>query len=335
MSLVISTVAALVVCTASVNVQPRHSKSTALLSRGRSTDKGTPQASDHVNDTAFANLWSRPPSCIQNTGVSCLAKGCDASQGDTECKFAQCFCKAGCSDGNGGCHTSQNVLVATGIRLKNSRWPQYYLVASTMDNEIHVANNGADPLAQFNLYQLPGQGKQPEGFLLVPQTSPGYSVSIVHKYLCNDLMARDARDHKEEEHDQETNMTGASCKHSWTAQTQALSPTYTSHPSVQDAAVQLSNAPVDTKNGVAMTIRGIGEHVSKYMFVHEGSWKVSSRPDDPGPGGYWIPEPALAFQLPDYHGPPCKIACERSMSMRNAIVGGWSLIVLTVAVLQL
>lgn len=325
MSLVISTVAALVVCTASVHAPQRHSKSTALLSRGRSTDTGASHASAHVNDTSFANIWSRPPSCIENTGVSCLSKGCDASQGDTECKFAQCFCKAGCSDGNGGCHKSENVLVATGIRLRNSRWPQYYLVASTMDNKIHVANNGADPLAQFNLYQLPGQGKHPDGFLLVPATSPGYSVSIVHKYLCHDLGGK-----SEAKHDQETNMTGGACKHTWNAQTQPLSPTYTSHPSVKDAAVQLSKAPIETKNGVAITIRGSGEHVSKYMFVHEGSWKVSSRADDPGNGGYWIPEPPLAFQLPDYHGPPCEIACE-SMSLQSAVVGGWSLLVLTVA----
>jgi len=239
------------------------------------------------------------------------------------------------------CHKEDNVLVATGIRFKNARWPTYYLVASTMDDQIHVANSGVDPLARFNLYQLPGQGQRPTGFLLVPQASPGYAVSIVHKYHCDDLLQRNAKvepghNAKVELHKPNSSLAGGgSCKHSWNAQTQPMSPSYNVHPSVQDAAVHLSKAHVSEKKVVAITIRGAGVRVDKYMFVHAGSWKVSSRADDPGLGGYWIPEPPLAFALPEFDGPPCKHACDNSLSVRSAMAGGGLLLALVISTLSL
>jgi hypothetical protein len=185
-----------------------------------------------------------------------------------------------------------------------------------MDNELHVSTGATDPLASFNLYQLPGQGKHTEDFILVPQGSPGYSVSVVRELLCNDLVNRNGRDDKKN-----VSVTGHDCRHTWNANTQPMSPSFSKHPSAQDISLHFSQAPrgghVATKEE-AIAIRGSGEEVSKYMFVHEGSWKVSLRPDDPGLGGYWIPEPALSFMFPPFNGPPCETACD-SLSARSAV----------------
>lgn len=193
------------------------------------------------------------------------------------------------------------------------------MVASTMDNLIHVGTSNTDPLGRFNLYQLPGQGDSPQDFLLVPEGSPAHSLSVVHTYQCSDVieLPHDAVAAKEKK--QNSSTSRQSCKHSWKAEAHPLSPSYSVHPSVQDAAIRLWRAPVSTdKYPGAVTIRGTGPFVSQFMFVHDGSWKVSTRDDDPGLGGYWIPEPPLPVSLPMYDGPPCKIACE-SLSVRSAI----------------
>jgi len=197
------------------------------------------------------------------------------------------------------------------------------MVASTMDSKIHVADNFNDPLAKFSLYQLPGQGNKPKGFLLVPQAQPGFAVSIVHEYTCDQLTDNETAELKpkvQNETDRSKLISGKNCHHFWNTQTQAMSPTWKAHPSVRDAAVHLAKAPVSEKNGMAITIRGSGDHVNNYMFVHAGSWKVENRADNPELGGYWLPEPSLPLELTDFDGPPCEHACE-SLSAPSAMVG--------------
>lgn len=256
---------------------------------------------------------ARPPSCVQNTGVSCLSEGCGSALGDAQCHAGQCHCRHGCSSGGSICKDDTNTLVVTGLRLKNAQWPTYYLVASTLDNYIHVANSRTDPLAQFNLYQLPGQGELPQYFLLVPKGSPAYSLSVIHKHYCSGFVSNHSADEDEEADvsDNLTNIAGHSCRHSWKAQTQPMSPSFKDHPSIQDIAVRLSQAPHPAPAG-AVTIRGLGKHISRFMFIHEGTYKVITRPDDPGLGGYWIPDPPLPFKLPAYDGPPCNHNCGSS-----------------------
>jgi len=322
MHILITTLAAFAACALGVQPPQGHAGSTKLVSRLRKT---AARSSGNKTHSGLA----RPPSCLQNTGVSCISEGCSASQ---ECKYGQCFCGSGCTSAAGRCLNEDNVLVATGIRFKNVRWPTYYMVASAMDSEIHVAANKMDPLAQFSLYRLAGQsGEHPQDFLLVPQASPAHSVSVVHRYHCMDLMDKSAVG--KDQHN--TTLTGKSCSHTWEAETQPMSPSFSAHPAVQETAVRFSLAPTKRKGGVpegAITIRGSGHHVNRYMFVHVASWQVGTRDDDPGLGGYWVPEPPLPFQVPAYVGPPCAHACD-SFSGRSAMVGGGLLFALAVAFL--
>jgi len=284
-----------------------------------------------LNKTQLASAKKasvRPPSCIQDTGVSCLSEKCAGSRGKTECKIGHCVCSDGCSSLNGVCQSEQNLMVASGLRLQNAQWPAFYMMSASMDSEVHVGSNGFDPLARFNLYQLPGQGNKPQDFLLVPQSSPSFSISTVHKYHCNDLLERDGSD----KHN--ISMTSNSCTHTWTVKTVPMSPTYSKPPSVQDVAIRLSQAP-DPKKKLplsAVTIRGSGKHVSKYWFAKDGSTKVGTRADDPGLGGYWILDPPLAFPLPAYDGPACEHGC--SSSVRSAIAGAGVLLASVVTLLS-
>lgn len=280
-----------------------------------------------MNKTQLASATSasvRPPSCIQDTGVSCLSEKCGGSLGKTKCKAGHCVCSDGCSSFRGVCQSEQNIMVASGLRLQNAAWPAFYMMSASMDREIHVGSNGFDPLARFNLYQLPGQGNSPQDFLLVPQSSPSFSISTVHKYHCNDLLERDGSD----KHN--ISMTSNSCTHTWTVQTVPMSPTYSKAPSVQDVAIRLSQAP-DPKKKLplsAVTIRGSGKHVGKYWYAKDGSTKVGTRADDPGLGGYWILDPPLAFELPPYDGPACEHGC--SLSVRSAITSAGVVMALVV-----
>jgi len=324
MPLVVVVFAAFVVSATGVHA-PQLPKSGTLLSRARSADAGL---SATRNDTLSRTRSSRPPSCIQNTGVSCLSQGCDSSQ---ECNLGQCYCSSACSSGDGVCHKETNLLVASGLRLRNAQWPTYYLVASTLDNYIHVDANREGPLTRFNLYRLPGQGQSSKYFLLVPQGSPSHSVGVVHRHHCSGIAEKEHPLEKMDE-DQVNATTGSShCRHTWKAETQPMSPSFSVHPSVQDIAVQFSQAPAGAQAG-AITIRGSGKDISRFMFVHKGSYKVSARPDDPGLGGYWIPDPPLSFSLPAYDGPPCKHDCG-SLSVRSAMAGSGLLLALLVALL--
>jgi len=351
MSLALVTIAALFAHASSVHTPESQSKSIHLRSSGTHT-AGTgvspkipkaPNLSKYLLEAALAANSSsgeaslRPPSCIQNTGVSCLSEKC--AESNSECKFGQCSCKAGCASTQGGCHPQQNLLVATGFRLRNAKWPRYYMVASTLDSQLSVASSAMDPLAQFSLYQLPGQGKHPKGFLLVPQASPGFAASIVHTYKCDELtqqesdavnpQAKHQLPTKSDAHNT-TSSKGKACQHFWNTETQPMSPTWKSHPSVLDAAVHLAKAPISEKNGMAITIRGAGDHVNNFMFIHAGSWKVENRADDPELGGYWIPEPPLPVELSDFDGPPCLHACE-SLSAPSSMVGVGFLLALLAA----
>lgn len=324
MTLAIATLAAFIVCATGAKVPQQHSKSTALLSRARSSSTG---GSASLNKTQLATATKesvRPPSCIQDTGVSCLSEKCSESRGKTECKIGHCVCSDGCSSLDGVCESQQNIMVASGLRLQNAHWPAFYMMSASMDREVHVGTNGFDPLARFNLYQLPGQGSTPQDFLLVPQNSPSFSISTVHKYHCNDLLEREGSEK------QDISMTSSSCIHTWNVQTVPMSPKYSKPPSVQALAIRLSQAP-DPKKKLplsAVTIRGSGKHVSKYWFVKDGSYKVGTRADDPGLGGYWILDPPLAFPLPAYDGPACEHGC--SLSVRSAIAGAGVLVAFAV-----
>jgi len=328
MSVALVTVAALFTYATSIHTPESPSKGGVHL-RTSGKHKGTGVSAPGANASS-ADASLRPPSCIQNTGISCLSEKC--AEPNSECKYGQCFCKAGCGSTQGGCHEEHNLLVATGFRLRNAKWPRYYMVASTLDSQIHVASNALDPLAKFSLYQLPGQGKHPKGFLLVPQASPGYATSIVHTYRCDDLTEEESDKLNPKARDAHitTNSTRKACQHFWNTQTQPMTPTWKSHPSVQDAAVHLARAPISEKNGMAITIRGAGEHVNNYMFIHAGSWKVGNRADDPELGGYWLPEPPLPLDLPDFDGPPCVHACE-NLGAPGAMVGAGFLLALLTA----
>lgn len=331
MSRLIATLATLVAFASGAETTQRHFKRAEPQRHLRSTDAGASVSANKTHFDSQGSSASRPPSCIQNTGVSCDGK-CDAIRGATECSNGKCVCSTGCSSSAGICIQQENVLVASGLRLQNARWPTYYLVASSMNDEIQVGDF-QDPLARFNLYMLPGQGEHPQDFLLIPEGSPAHCVAVVHKYLCSDLMdQRSAKD--EDKHNISLtgpmSLTGQKCTHSWDAQTQHMSPAFSAYPSVQETAVRLWQAP-NAKDG-AVTIRGAGDHVSKFLFSHEGSWRVRTRSDDPGLGGYWIPEPPLPFKFPVYDGPPCEHACP-SLSVRNAVAGSGLLLALASALI--
>lgn len=336
MALVVVALTAFVVSTSAVFAPLRGvaSKSTPLLPRERSAHVGL---SASANDTFTRASSLRPPTCIQNTGLSCQNdQGCDQSHGAMECRQGQCYCSSTCSSGEGVCQNEANVLVASGLRLKNAKWPAWVLIASTLDDLIHVASNAQDPMAMFNLYQLPGQGKNPINFLLVPQGSPAHSVSVIHRRHCTGVLEAELVSPNEKEDDKSAkNSTIDDCRHTWKAQTQPMSPHFSEHPSVQDIAVQLSEAPgVGAKAG-AITIRGSGKHINRFMFIHEGTYKVTTRSDDPGLGGYWIPDPPLSFSLPAYDGPPCEHAhrCGNSLSVHSATAGSGLLLSLLTAFL--
>lgn len=331
--ILITTVAVFVMRASGFKAPQRHSKSASLLSRARSPDVGVSATVNETRLHALGNTMLRPPSCIQNTGVGCISEGCAASS--VTCNFGQCFCSSGCSSVAGLCSQEENVLVASGLRLKNARWPAYYMVASTLDNAISVATNSHDTKARFNLYKLPGQGKHPQDFLLVPQTSPAHSVSVVHSEHCSDLMEKTPR----AEHDSEAghpprlpyniSLAGRSCTHSWNVQAQSMSPSFSAHPSVQETAVRFWRAPLASVDG-AITIRGSGEQVDKFLLGIKGSFKVGARSGDPGLGGYWIPDPPLPFVLPAYAGPACEYDCG-SASVRSAVLGHGALLTLLIA----
>lgn len=319
------TLAAFAVCALAVETSQRQFKSRSLLSRARSSEGGINGSVHETRFNVYGSPASRPPSCMRNTGISCASKSCDASRGEMRCDNGQCVCSTGCSSASGRCLHEANILVATGVRFQNAKWPGYFMVANAMDDFIHVTSNAMDSLARFNLYQLPGQGDHPQDFLLVPQGSPSHSLTVAHSLTCPGVIEIPVGIADGKKDLQNDTSAKSGCKDNWKAKAQPMSPSFNNHPSVQDAGVRLWHAPVTDKSSIgklsnAITIRGSGKLVSKFLFVHDGSWKVATREDDPGLGGYWIPDPPLPFTLPMYDGPPCKYAC--SNSMPSALAGG-------------
>mmetsp|Transcript_48435 Transcript_48435/g.135315 ORF Transcript_48435/g.135315 Transcript_48435/m.135315 type:complete len:244 (+) Transcript_48435:83-814(+) len=106
--------------------------------------------------------------CWNNTGGRCLFFDCFPSRGSTNCESSRCYCTPGyCSGSDGHCYKSENVLVATGFKIRSQLWRDRYLSTSGCDpGHMYLSSEDEGDAARFFLYELPHSSAKEKTYVL-------------------------------------------------------------------------------------------------------------------------------------------------------------------------
>jgi len=191
---------------------------------------------------------------------------------------------------DGNCHSSGPQKVASNFKLRNVKFDDQYLYASTnpMYSQLRTTRS-PDDTSLFNLYRLPGKLFQTkvlganvsrnggiDAYFLQPVKQPEYTVGLSDSYqVLGSQLAVDI-----------FHMT-----HPHAADAAPFDPALmmmkTCTPRGHEDAVEFDIIPSSGVGGSA-------------MYIHHGSWLVYGWAwSSPSDGGYWVPEPAFDFK-PDY-----------------------------------
>jgi len=222
--------------------------------------------------------------CIENNGGSCVVENCYDWRGQQTCHLGRCFCSDGmCAGADGACHRQRNAMVASGIRLRNVRFPDYYLYLSKYNNGVWVGKTPGSQ-ANFELRLLPANehAGTPPDFMLTSSQFPGWAVNV---QACH----------------------GDNCGSSVQSGVEHI--TWPMDTGIQNLALNLERVPEHPDQVMIASF----QYPRSHLYVPQSGWSVSAFNDDPGQGGYWTFEPALPSEVMDslafYHGPRCHYQC--------------------------
>lgn len=218
--------------------------------------------------------------CFTWTGGTCFMFGCDAERGDTECSSSRCMCTRGCAGSDGKCYNGlKNQIVASSFTLQNVKWPDQSMyipsgVAAVVEDQLRTSTSDG---SKFSLYMLPDGS-----YLMASAEWPDYVVDIS---LTEIVLPR-------------TKNSDAVEIPRWDVRAHRLG---WWHGGLRTSSLKICN-PDDTEHPDAVLFRNMysGTIRPATIFIRHGSWKIYGYiiSDDPGNGGYWIPEPPLPFKLP-------------------------------------
>jgi len=236
-------------------------------------------------------------SCIADTSGSCGAfSDCDAWRGTTRCKGGHCFCADGtCSGADGVCGRDPYVMIGNGTyRIKNSRWPEYYMEASqTATSPISVGELDSGESKDFSVVELP--------FSRGPESLAGPAILISSARSPDNVVA---------------------FKQAKGRQYLRLKDVQGEATAIDQVGVMLTLAPEASVNGDTPVMLSLVRYPNKYAFIPSWSSSLELKNGDPGAGGYWYFEPRLPEdlreRLPTYEGS----RCEGCGIVRN-VAGAW------------
>jgi len=245
----------------------------------------------HHAVTGSANVSAPGYDCLETTGNACSAsEGCAPVRG--VCQVGFC---AGVED---ACYQEKGKQIGTGIKLKNARYPDKFLLDE-----------------HFDIYTFPGQGDQPQYFVLGSVERPGIAATVAE--------AGAKWYHKI-----------AKKKKGIAVQSVKTEGTVAARLAVKlIAAPEYDGAPTNTQSVMIESFDHHGNYIYLDSFpgrLLHGSPAVFK--GDPGAAGYWIPEPPLTLRLSTYHGARCSSNCGSYGSGTNywAVAGVIALVVLGV-----
>jgi len=215
--------------------------------------------------------------CVLNTGGTCNMWRCHEDRGPTECRWFifgyHCMCQQGyCSGVDGKCSPNPNRLVAQSIRLKNAQWPDFYLYLS-LGNSLGLTADRTDTRTKWNLLELPTAQEPPmqlRRFLLGSVRDPSYVATTRASEQCDTCRVG----HSDEP---------CNCRPQWSASGRLVMkmssdlPIHLTPVPWEEPAFLISSIQWPSLTWMAMTL----------------SYYVATVYGDPGPQGYWIPEPPL------------------------------------------
>jgi len=243
---------------------------------------------EFVEDNGFLNLTGSLD-CLENNGGSCTIQSCYAWRGPHQtCHLFRCFCTKGtCAGTDGKCHNQQNVLLGSSFRLRNVRWPNYFMYMSRWNTNIWIGKTPGQQ-ADWEIRQLPGSGyaMDPVDFLVTARTFPGQALRMQESQSCDSNNACSTDVHVVSDHITLPMETG-----------------------IQHLALDFERIPEKPE---AVMIASF-QYPRKHLYVGHMSWQVKAYDGDPGTGGYWTFDPPLTNttmnHLRFYHGPRCTWDC--------------------------
>mmetsp|Transcript_19477 Transcript_19477/g.61187 ORF Transcript_19477/g.61187 Transcript_19477/m.61187 type:complete len:323 (-) Transcript_19477:134-1102(-) len=234
------------------------------------------RAAGALNASAAADLaagYTRE--CWTYTGGTCNIWRCNAERGPTVCErvaafFHYCKCQEGyCSDLAGRCIKQENSPVAVSVRFRNAWWPDYFMYVS--GNFAMVDNGILDDTSLFNIYMLPSIHNRPNRLMMGSVRYPSF--------VCTTTMDRQCDDHNH----------GSHCVTSWPVGSERVSEMSLRH--------VIRMFYVDREEPEPAVMIEAVSYPGRFWYVPYGSWNVRARFGDPGPQGYWIPDPPLPDSL--------------------------------------
>uniref|UniRef100_A0A7S4VHL8 Uncharacterized protein n=1 Tax=Alexandrium monilatum TaxID=311494 RepID=A0A7S4VHL8_9DINO len=230
-----------------------------------------------TESTAYDAEWLQ---CVTDTGGTCNIWRCNAERGPTVCErvaafFHYCKCQEGyCSDLAGRCIKQENSPVAVSVRFRNAQWPDYFLYVS---GDYAMVSDGileSDDSAKFNVYMLPSNSNRPNRLMMGSVKYPSYVVTTETVQHCY--------------HDTDPDDTRPTqCITRWLVGAERVSRMTMRH--------VIRMLSVDWEEPAVM-IEALA-YPGRFWYVPYGSWNVRARFGDPGPQGYWIPDPPLPDSL--------------------------------------
>jgi hypothetical protein len=124
--------------------------------------------------------------CYRFTGGTCSLFGC-SSWRHANCEWHwsghKCVCPAGmCTGADGECYAGNYKKLATGVKIKNVKWPSYtlYFPRSIMLSQLRASDkadeNGYDDT--FDVYSLPGEMNGQSTIIMSSTSQPDYVASV-------------------------------------------------------------------------------------------------------------------------------------------------------------
>lgn len=284
----------------------RHAKRSLTILRQRG-------GIEHSNGTDVPSKMAAH--CIKHTGGTCFTESCADWRGSTDCTHGRCFCSEDtCAGSDGKCHSQPYKMLLKKFKIRNVRWPDYYMYVSSVGYGIYVSDQ-TDSTSEFILRQLPG-GKD---VVLSSAHWPDYMVNVREQDNCQDTSLSQVSQESEnipKHYNVDCSKGGCFFRQqqkslnegcfSYIPQVERLEGILMGgHMSAPTAALKLEKAP---QGGDHIMINS-ADFPGHYFYVAHASWDVGTVKGDPGTGGYWTFDPPLSLELPIYSGRRCTSDC--------------------------
>lgn len=219
--------------------------------------------------------------CYAYTGGTCLTEGCKPMRHATCDNSSRCVCASGCSGADGVCYNRTNELIVGDFVLRNVKYSNYKMYFQRMSifgqiktTALPTYLNGDQD--KFDLYAVPGANGTMKGYMMSSSKWKEQVFAI-----------------------RPTAATALSPFGGFAVNIEAdhvvpWNPT--------DIMLQLCAVTTPGYEG-SVQIGSLGS-ITKWAYLHHGSWFLYASLSAPGSGGYWRPEPLFKEGM----FPPCEEA---------------------------